>query len=263
MSRFILHSDTKIVVAAILGVSISSIVLEQLYELWKSSCAKRANHRARRLCRDGMLVIRSAVSGERKRSCWENILRPHMVSHWKKQYENFSLQNINDIPQPQNGRRYEMTSTHLLDGMPLLVSENFELQMIIAALIDKRLALVSFGSQTHWKLKLFMSPLWFMFGDKFQPTSMIQLSGADQAWHLTNAPNVHAKVGCGIPSNTHFDGGVDNIFMTNGVPLGSRPASIEDRLLMTAFHQIAIMFHCETPGVLGKEEVSNICFIFA
>jgi len=143
----------------------------------------------------------------------------------------------------------------------------------------------------HWlhtresvrKVKLFLTPTASHDENEVPVSSAIELNGSDQSWHLVNLPNLrYAIEGEIIPAGAHIDAGENNVYMESGMPAMSPgvdvdvdgepddPSSsktnaqlqaqdtlevltLEDRFLLMMMHQLAILFHCETPGDLEIE----------
>lgn len=218
-------------------------------QAWRFQRKYLASSIAECLCKDGIITMKSFVESNEKENIWKKIMKPHMITHWGSIYDRFDPDDIDSIPQPENGRRYEMASRDSsIPDLPKLTSQNYGMQIVICALFDSTFQLVHFGKQTHWKVKLIISPLWWLFGDSFEPPSMFELFGADQAWHLANAPNIHGVCGKCIPTNTHIDGGEKNVYVNEGLPPHHKfnalssftgdSLTVEEDLLMMVLHQV-------------------------
>jgi hypothetical protein len=83
--------------------------------------------------------------------------------------------------------------------MPALLSEKYEAQAILVYFCSgSSFRGISFGSQTHWRLKLLVNPLWSLglsggpvmsaMEEKKGSSKELQLVGKDQSWHLVNWP---------------------------------------------------------------------------
>jgi len=212
---------------------------------------------ADQLCMHGFVEI-EGVEPSAKQVAWL-MLRPALYSHYVAKFPAFSTSSpAPSWPRPDNGKTYEMTVTKKVDGLPLLVSSNYTAQALSAYLVSSNLSLVHFGPQTHYKLKLLISPLWFLLGDSFSPSNMGRpmhsLHGEDQAWHIPSFPNEVKKPGA-KPKNSHYDGGRNGVY-SKGIPdsqtedCQSDSIQSQRRMLKFMLKQLAIMFYCETPGTL-------------
>jgi hypothetical protein len=233
-----------------------------MYRKWKQHVESKLKIQINILIKDGLLVLESPF--KKKAMIWGKFIRPHLTNHWQSEY-NIPIDirtKMDDllrlIPHPDHGRRKEMTLRSKLPHLPSLVSNNFEVQALICSLFHRDMKVVHFGRQTHWKLKLLLNPLWFLFGDVFKPKDMFEVAGEDQSWHIVNAPNSEGQIGQRIPRSSHIDAGYNSIY-EKGLPPEVpthvlHDVSFEDRMMLMAFRQIAILFYCETPGYLGAKQ---------
>jgi len=193
-----------------------------------------------------------------------------MMAHWKNVAPNFEIHDEHSWPQPSNGKVYSLTSRDWkVAGLPLLTTSNYRVQAVIAYLLDPSLSRVHFGQNTHAKLLLLSNPLYLLCGgvenynrlfhSQRNDAAAWELEGSDQSWHIVSIPNKHGvgKIGQAIPWSSHIDAGENSVFGQRGIPLLYPPGtseetfSLEEQLLFTLLHQLAIIFYCETPGDLN------------
>lgn len=235
-----------------------------LYTFWRKEELASIRKDALTLLRDGILTLPSPVTPSTKKAAWSSTLKPHMVTHWQTQSPGCSPTDPTSWPQPLNGKTHSLSSHNCtLPNLPLLISDNPRVQCILAYLLDPTMESVHFGNQTHFLLRLLLHPLALLIPldllfrfkftrPRYPPT---KLRGHDQSWHLVNLPNSNGTPGTPIPLATHIDSGERGVYQGQGLLLHqSVPSSTEERLLLSLLHQLAILFHCETPGDLGKEE---------
>ena len=216
----------------------------------------------------GIIMIDSPVSIEDKRTAWKNVIKPHMITKWIKTISNYDeTKDIqSQLEQPTHGKTYNLTSTNAeLQGIPKLITDNYRVQAIIGYMIDPSFKLVDFGNQTHWKYRLLRDPFPIFLYESItnkKSKSIISLEGSDQSWHITVLKNKHGEAGKPIPWATHIDGGENASFIRNGWPpinikeeaKVNGNLTVDEMILLILLHQIAILFYCETPGLLGVEE---------
>jgi hypothetical protein len=98
-----------------------------------------------------------------------------------------------------------------------LISENYEAQAILVYFCSgSSFRFISFGSQTHWRLKLLISPFWAagLWKGPF-PENSSYLVGKDQSWHLVNWPAGNSEgnvVGNQFHNGAHIDSGITMSF---------------------------------------------------
>jgi len=253
------------------------------YEEWRSRELKELRSKAQTLLRQGTLLLESPCSSEKKRRGWETQLRPTMIAHWTATFPGFDYKDPETWPQPENGKEHKLSNTYnKVQGLPRLTSDDYNLQAVVAYMLDPNLrGRVHYGDQTHIKLQFLLNPLFVLCGGVSKYRSLIrsliggtgedesiELQGSDQSWHLVNIANKHAagRAGRPLPSSCHIDGGEDGAFVRSGLPAvfpspalsddantQSATLTLEERLLLTFVHQLAILFHCETPGPLLAE----------
>lgn len=235
---------------------------------------KQLNRDCLILLREGTIVIDSPVSTTQKQTAWEKNLRSVMIEHLKAQLPSLDYNNKETWPQPLNGKAYQYSSrNNQVPNLPKLTSDNYRAQAIAAFLIDPQLNTVHFGEKTHWKLLLLINPLCLVCGLRTYHTAIetlrqlthtprsalgIELDGSDQSWHLISLPGPHAeKIGQPLPNAAHIDAGEGNIYHKSGLPAispsTSKHLTLEDKIILTLMHQLAIIFYCETPGDLRSE----------
>ena len=173
-----------------------------VYNDWRESEIAKIRSMAIELLRNGTIMLESPISPQQKKDAWQSSLRPKMIAHWKKEFPGFEYANQETWPQPENGKEYRMTSTfNQVPNLPLLTSGNYQVQGIVAYMMDPKLQRVHFGDSTHIKLQLIANPLYVLFGgisnyrkvSKFlwpNPDSdecdCCELEGSDQSWHIVN-----------------------------------------------------------------------------
>ena len=186
-----------------------------------------------RLLTHGYIKIDSITPSEKKR-IWDTVILPQLSAHWATVHNdlNFNLYSELSWPRPENGTSYSSNLTNAIQKeYPKLFSTNFDVQAIISYLIDERLQAVSFGEQTHWKLRLLRSSnstfslLCYALKGLllFPPTSPVpvttlNLHGNDHGWNLINWPQSHHPSGTPVPSKAHIDGG-ECFYYKRGLPV--------------------------------------------
>ena len=256
------------------------------YEEWRSRELKELRSKAQILLRQGTLLLDSPCTSAQKREGWETHLRPTMIAHWTLTFPGFDYKYPETWPQPENGKERKLSNTfNKVPGLPRLTSDDYFLQAVVAYMLDPKLrGRVHYGEQTHIKLQFLINPLFVLCGGVSKYRSLvhslvggagevqsIELQGSDQSWHLVNIANKHAagRAGQVLPSSSHIDGGEDGAYVRAGLPAvfpspavsnDAQPSAaaaaalnLEERLLLTLVHQLAILFHCETPGPLLAE----------
>jgi hypothetical protein len=212
---------------------------------------------------DGSILLDSNVSQWDKFACWHFKLKPNMLKIWN--LFNFIPSDDRTWPTGRTTHHLSLTNGNI-PGMPQIFSNSFHVQAIISQILDPSLMLIHFGPSTHWKLKLLVQPLWLL-SNEYRPEDMFLFEGSDQAWHIVNIPQIDTNISAisGVTSRqkvdgTHLDGGEDGVFHRCGFPLqtsendSSLKHLVEDRMLTSLLHQLAIVFYCETPGRMGIEE---------
>eukprot|EP01036_Dinobryon_divergens_P028600 gene28599-37570_t len=186
-----------------------------------------------RLLIHGYIKIDSIPPAE-KRRIWNTVILPQLTTHWKTVHNdlNFNLNSELSWPRPENGTSYNSNLTNAIQKeYPKLFSTNFDVQALISYLIDERLQVVSYGEQTHWKLRLLRSSntstLSLLCSALkglllLPPTSpapvILNLRGNDHGWNLINWPQSQHPSGTAIPSKAHIDGG-ECFFYKRGLPV--------------------------------------------
>jgi hypothetical protein len=233
-----------------------SVIVAQSYarSRWILELKSELAALSHQLMRQGYVKISSEVSSREKNQIWNTLLLPQLLLHWAS----YGFNPNDTSTWPQTRSAHHLTYTKEIDHLPKLISRNFYVQGIISYIIDPSFQTISFGPQTHWKLKMLVNPLWVL-SDRFQPANMIELTGVDQSWHIVNIPNLCSDVCCGSPKvqGSHIDSAHDRFYATQGLPTPHDPSlwkSASDRILSMLLHQIAILFYCESPGVLGVAE---------
>ena len=235
---FSLLSSRPAVSTTAVVISSSCIVASGIYIILQR---RNLAIKAQNFVTNGILIVESGVSVSQKKYIWESYIKPKLVAHWMKEQNDFKDGDISTYPNPSNGKSHNMTCTEIIPNLPKLISSNFEIQILIAYLIDPSLQLVHFGTQTHWLLKIYINPLWFIFGDRFKPSNMFSLQGDDQSWHTVNVINSHGIAGQPVSENSiHIDAG-DCIVYCQGLPTSNNideSLSIEERLLVMLMSQV-------------------------
>jgi len=237
-----------------------------IYETWRARELEGIRRDCLALVRDGLVELESPVSAAQKQSAWERNLLPAMVAHWEKQAGPkfvYGESSTWPSPSPTNKCREMSSTNNKVSNLPRITSDNYRVQAICAFLIDPSLQRVHFGRATHWKLQLLANPLRLFFSSA--GSDALELEGSDQSWHLVMLPTsaAQAKVGQPLPNAAHIDNGESGIFSRLGLPPRlpceidappeEAPLSAEERILLALLHQIAIIFYCETPGLLAAE----------
>ena len=259
----------------IAAVPVFSGIAYYSYIDWKFKEMKKIKQLSEQYLIDGMILLDSPVTSENKYIAYYRYLKPHLIAHFKKVTNNtFNISNLDTYPMPSDGKIYQMSShDDKIPELPKLTTSSYLSQAILCWICDPKLAYTHFGSsQTHFKLKLLISPAWAFFGDNFKPKHMYELKGVDQSWHIVNLPNTKEyKPGRPIPWGAHFDGGDEGIFKKKGLPPlnvtntpnnnndnssidstseQSPSLSVDEKLLFITLRQLAVLFYCETPGDL-------------
>ena len=227
-----------------------------------------------------------------KRQIWNSIILPQLTAHWSTVHKdlNFSLNSESTWPRPEKGTSYDSNLTDAKQNeYPKLFSTNFMAQAIISYLFDETLQAVSFGEQTHCKLRLLrssnssilsllLSALYLdgLLSSKSSSSvsTVLNLRGNDHGWNLINWPQSRHLSGTAIPSKAHIDGG-ECFYYKRGLPTdgatyaeillqrslphdGSNDDTVRHRRRLTILSmllwQIAIIFYCDTPGDLTAQE---------
>lgn len=243
----------------IFGVLPVAVILLPLAGLayWRNHEKKRLNRKAWELVKQGYVII-DCVDARAKAGAWDR-LSDALERKWTDNSPHFALEKQETWPQPEDGRSSNDTLKEKIEGLPRLFTDNYEAQAILCALYDSRFRRFDFGNQTHRKLKLLMSPLWFLLPKHFGSEMRGNLFGCDQSWHIVNWPNRSGKqAGRPIPFNAHFDGGHNNAYTQLGIPCSGadfrKLGSMDEIMLSMPIWQTAILFYCDTPGTLGARE---------
>lgn len=262
---------------------------------YKESEIRRIDGTALDFVSKGYVNLPSHISMKAKEAAYYEKLRPKLMAYWQSTISStFSIYPTDasnkNWQQTERGRDYRMTCKDHVEGMPALISSNYELQLLICYIVDPRLQLIHFGpQQTHWKLKCLISPYWGLLslsrtllldlGIEMDALNkavenagnhMFQFHGDDQSWHIANFPNYkHAdRAGLALPWSQHMDSGNDAAFRSQGIPSKPyRDDNEKDRerrvincMLSIALHQLAILFHTETPGPLTQENGATVVY---
>ena len=209
-----------------------------LYALWRLYTrieTKRIQRLAEDFVRNGYVVI-SGVAPSRKRHYWTTVLAPILQRFWQQRHTDFDMNTPSTWPCPDDGKAYVDTFEECVPGMPQLISENYEAQAILVYFCSGSnwQRSISFGRQTHWRLKLLISPLWALGIFSGRPLSLPEeeeegekktepgmgmqachLVGKEQSWHLVNWPastraveqRGGSVVGSPIEGGAHIDSG--------------------------------------------------------
>lgn len=190
------------------------------YSIWRLYVTletKRIKLLAEAFVRDGYVAI-SGVSPKRKRVLWDTILSPVLQQYWASRHSTFDITSVDSWPTPIGGKAYGDTFTdESIPGLPALISENYEAQAILVYFCSgSSFRCISFGSQTHWRLKLLISPFWAagLWKGPF-PENSSYLVGKDQSWHLVNWPAGNSEgnvVGNQFHNGAHIDSGITMSF---------------------------------------------------
>lgn len=223
--------------------------LNYLYMAWKKSELSRLRRKAHSLLKHGYVML-NCYHRRPKRYIWDRILKPRLECFWEKKYSDFKLCNRNTWP------KVNQAFCEVIPGLPQLYSDNYEVQALLCFLLDSNLRCFHFGEQTHWKLKLLISPFWFVFGEIFCSINAASLHGADQSpWHLLNWPDQENQVGESIPKTSHFDNGHMDMY-EKGLPTAAdNPfSSLQHRMLSMLLWQCSVLLYSDTPGDLSSAE---------
>ena len=247
--------------------------LYALYKVYRELEIRRIGCLAEHFVVHGYVCI-SGVKPARKKAVWSHLLYNHFFGYWQGRHPNMTRDCPLTWPCDPSGKTYEDNLTDSIDGTPLLYTENYEAQAILCFLMSSRLRHVTFGKQSHWRLKLLIDPLWSLgFSRSPDDNTSITLGGDDQAWHIVNWPAPDLPHPEAVPNGGHIDSGPDAI-LTRGIPpplridmchsrvdngectatVNDTPSTTELALLSLLLHQLAILYYCETPGVLGPQE---------
>jgi hypothetical protein len=204
-----------------------------IYILWRvyyNHEMKRIQRMAEEFVTTGYVVV-SGVSPPHKRHFWEKTLAPALEIFWQQRHPGFEITSPNTWPTPVGGKAYADTFTEHVPGMPSLLSSNYEAQAILVYFCSgSSLQTISFGLQTHWRLKLLVNPLWALGlssenngsvpsevetedeSHSSAPLQPCRLVGKDQSWHLVNWPageeeQREVKAGGGSVRGMPFSGG--------------------------------------------------------
>jgi hypothetical protein len=240
------------------------------YFVYRELEIRRISRLARKFAINGYVCIKG-ITPERKRRVWHKYLSHALFSFWRERHPGMATDDPDTWPCPSNGKAYEDNMTQRIEQTPLIYSENYEAQAILCCFLSPRLRHVSFGLQTHWKLKLLLSPLWAigLFNDPCSYGSLV-LHGDDQAWHIVNWPAPHFNASQPVPEGGHIDSGPDAVFARFGMPpqlaldvsanIGNDlrvhgPDIITNiAMLSLLLHQTSVLYYCETPGQLSARE---------
>lgn len=211
--------------------TVSYACLVCAYTLWRLYTVYEINRihiLTEEFVRSGYVVI-SGVSTSRKKKIWETVLGPVLQSFWRGKHLGFDITEPKTWPRPVGGKAYGDTFTGKVPGLPNLMSENYEAQAVLAYFCSGPLLnTMTFGSQTHWRLKLLINPLWalglasepaapLLSHDKATDQSRVgescRLVGKEQSWHLVNWPaspeeGDNAGPGCPVQNGAHIDAGM-------------------------------------------------------
>lgn len=184
--------------------------------------SKRIHRLTEDFVRNGYVVI-SGVSAERKRFLWNTTLSPALQLFWSKRHADFEIDDPKTWPCPLGGKAYGDTLTEEVAGLPALLSENYEAQAILVYFCAGRSMMgMTFGAQTHWRLKLLVNPLWALgltcprmgirLGGESSEESeeACHLQGKEQSWHLVNWPAGEEEGivgGAAVQGGAHIDSG--------------------------------------------------------
>jgi hypothetical protein len=259
---------------------------------YKESELRRIDGTAMEFVSKGYVNLPSNISTKAKERAYYDVLQPKLMSHWQSTISpSFSIYptdaNNNNWQQTERGRDYRMTCKEHVDNMPALISSNYDLQLLICYIVDPDLQLIHFGAkQTHWKLKFLISPQWGFLSlsqsllldlgiemvalNKAVDDAgnhMFAFHGDDQSWHIANFPNYKFadRAGEALPWSQHMDSGNDAIFVHHGIPSipykdDDKERQVIDSMLSIALHQLAILFHTETPGELTQENGATVVY---
>ena len=233
------------------------------YIQWRNNEIKVIKLDALKLLKIGYIIIDSPVSTAEKHKAWLNILKPHMLQHYKSKFPLFDMNDQSTWPQPANGKAYQLTShDDKLPYLPKLITNNYKVQAIVCYIVDPDMSNINFGHQTHKKLLFLISPLCYLLGlenyNRYKSMTLldvinlllgrntsitnsstdssnkasdsgIELEGTDQSYHLVNiVNNKYGKIGKPLPWATHIDGGDNNIYYRSGLPALYPPPSASD-----------------------------------
>ena len=235
------------------------------YTQWRNNKIKEIKLDALKLLKVGYIIIDSPVSTSEKHKAWLNIIKPHMIQHYKSKFSLFDMNDQSTWPQPAYGKAYQLTSNDdKLPNLPKLISNNYKVQAIVSYIVDPDMNNINFGHQTHKKLLLLISPLCYLLGldnyNRYKSMTLsdiidlllsrntstinsssvdssnnkvsdrnIELEGTDQSYHLVNiVNNKYGKIGEPLPWATHIDGGENNIYYRSGLPALYPPPTVSN-----------------------------------
>ena len=227
------------------------------FECWRSRERKRLANKAMVFATNGFIEITDAVTATNKRDSWD-ILLPRLIEYWEGVFPGFSISDRATWP---IGVQRSSSYREKVPDLPKLIMDSYEVQAIMCALFDPNISLFHFGEQSHWRLRMLISPIWAISPSSVwaMPSGSIKLHGVDQSWHLPNWPEQRTEQSFNgeVPNGTHIDGGQNGLYERKGVPCSPEEMtwyrSTDEQMLAMSMWQSSILFHCETPGFLSKE----------
>lgn len=229
------------------------------YITWRGKVLRLITDIGNDLALQGFVTLPSSISCNDKTKAWNNIIEPVLKQHWLN--HGFDPCDISTFPSPET-KPYHLSYNKPIDGLLPICSSNFILQAVIAYIIDPSLSLIHYGSQSSLCFMLIAGPC--LISRLVRLQSVYQLYCIDQSWHIVNIPDLSNGGMSGKAKNlsAHIDSGADGIFakdvLSNDALLGANASlSPAGKILYMMMHQLAVVIHCETPGVLGEREGST------